>query len=296
MPLDQPSSTLGANRRSLLKNVGLGAAALGTLAAGAKLTPARAQTGPSPTDVLNFALNLEYLEAEFYLRATTGQGLASMYTTSGSGTPGGTVTGGSQVPFVTPRVSDIAVNIALDEFNHVKFLRAALGSSAVAEPDIDLSTSFTTLARAAGIVGATGTFDPFANENDFLLGAYIFEDVGVSAYSGAAGYLADSPYLGYAAGILATEAYHGGSLRTLLIEKVPGFYRAANAISALRAKLSGAQDDIGPFYADVTHIGDVDSNSIAFARTPAQVLNVVYGGGAASNYLFFPNKLNGAVQ
>jgi hypothetical protein len=38
-----------------------------------------------------------------------------------------------------------------------------------------------------------------------------------------------------------------------------------------------------------------DSNSLAYRRTTAQVLNIVYGGGAASNYLFFPNKLNGNI-
>jgi hypothetical protein len=299
MPLSETVPTTGTNRRRLLRNVGLGAAALGgALAMGGKA--AQAQSAPSVADVLNFALNLEYLEAEFYLRATTGHGLTQAERAGSDGSHSGLVWGGSKVPFVTPRLGEIAHDIATDEHAHVLFLRAALaslGAPYVACPTIDLMDSFTTLARAAGFVGPSETFDPFADENSFLVGAYIFEDVGVSAYSGAAGYLTGSPsVLAAAAGILAVEAYHGGAIRALLIERPGQYYRAADKISALRAALSGAPDDVGPFTDHMASITDSDSNSIAFARTPAQVLNVVYGGGAASDYLFFPDKLNGAVS
>ncbi len=39
-----------------------------------------------------------------------------------------------------------------------------------------------------------------------------------------------------------------------------------------------------------------DSNALASARTPAQVLNIVYGSGSSSNYLFFPDKMNGSIS
>lgn len=285
------------NRRKLLKSLGIGAAAVGAFSIG-RAAPAKAQTVDDDVAILNFALNLEYLEAEFYLNAVYGHGLVYGNCTGVGGDPG-FVDGGSKVSFGNKYIQQYAEEIANDELKHVLFLRKALGSAAVARPVINLKHSFTTLARAAGLVGSEGVFNPFLSGNDFLLGAFIFEDVGVTAYNGAGASITDKTYLTAATSILAVEAYHAASVRLQLIQQ--GLTTPADKISALRAALSaavvpGAGDDQGVTLFGKTNIVPTDGNSLAFARTPAQVLNIVYGGGSASDYLFFPKGMNGTIK
>ncbi|MBA8795401.1 hypothetical protein FHX74_003037 [Friedmanniella endophytica] len=282
------------DRRNFLKAAGL--AGLGTLGAAALVNSVAptAEAAPSDSAVLNFALNLEYLEAQFYQMAHYGHGLPSSLT-DGKGTRGG-VTGGHKVPFKSKYLMQLSREIAIDELRHVEFLRKALGSAKVAQPAINLKSSFTAAARAAGLIGANQTFDPFANERNFLLGAFIFEDVGVTAYKGAAPLINNKTYLEAAAGILAVEAYHAGAVRGQI--DVLGLDAAADKISNARDSLDGKSDlDQGPTMKGKVNVTPVDGNGIAYSRTPGQVLNIVYlNPGAVKKGGFFPNGVNGAVN
>jgi hypothetical protein len=176
-----------------------------------------------------------------------------------------------------------------------------LGSSAVAEPNIDVSigpnSSFSKLAVAAGLIVQGQTFNPYADDISFLLGASIFEDVGVTAYAGAARYIGNPNYVEAAAAILAVEAYHSGAIRTLLSDIGAGV--AFNAIAQLRGKLNGVQNDIGILIpGNDYNFLPTDVNSLVFRRTTTQVLQVVYGTPAASPApgLFFPAGMNGNIR
>ena len=292
------------DRRGFLR--GIGAAAAGVAAVGA-LGVAPAKSANLDVAILQFALNLEYLEAEFYSRAAYGYGLGTVNT----GVSGGVV-GGRQVNFTSPLIRAYAQEIAKEERSHVLFLRAALGASVVNEPALDLVNSFKTLGQVTGL---SPNFDPFADDMSFMLGAYVFEDVGVTAYHGAAALLTDKNYLDRAAGILAAEAYHAGIIRTVLF--AAGFTQQTAAIANLRATLDGTYgtqnvDDHGVGNVQYPHVADVSdnqngtllggfpnpppgNNAIAYDRTTRQVLNIVYGAASATKGLFFPNGMNGAI-
>lgn len=290
------------DRREMFRMV-LGAAAVGG-AAFAFSSPAAAQS-VTDADVLNFALNLEYLEANFYSYAAFGTPIDASLT-AGTGTQGA-ATGGRKATFTDPVVAQYAKEIANDEIAHVKFLRTALASAAVAQPRIDVGIdpngAFSNAARAAGLIGPTSAamptfFDPYADDVSFLLGAFIFEDVGVTAYKGAAPLITNKTFLEAAAGILAVEAYHASIVRTVLYAKGVDTRNAATKISDARDSLDGSTDvDQGLGDATNSNIVPLDSNGIAYSRTTGQVLNIVYLTKAAvSAGGFFPAGLNGTIK
>lgn len=326
------------SRRKFMAGVGASAGAAAALSlagcssgySGMSMTTPPSTTAVTDADILNFALNLEYLEAQFYLYAATGSGLQSSDTTAGTASPyqsAGTVTVGNAaaVTGLTTAQQEILNEIAFEEQAHVRFLRSALGTAAVPMPDIDLSF-FGPLAVAAGITTSatgTGSFNPFSSFDYFLVGAFIFEDVGVTAYSGAAPLISPagvaSGYLDAAAGILAVEAYHAGYIRTSLTGRAIAagsaaaypYLGAANQVEALRATLtvgnSAAPSTTGSVETKLTLptslttpssiVAASATNAVGFARTVNQVLHIVYGSATvgAKSGGFFPSGINSSL-
>ncbi len=130
-------------------------------------------------EVLNFALTLEYLEAEYYNVALA--------------TPN----------FLRGEAQTTFAQIAKHENAHVALLRSALGSNAVSKPKFDLTYG--------------GVYpDTFSNYRTFLTQASAFEDVGVRAYKGQAPRLMPTPdFLTVALQIHSVEALHAAKVRYL---------------------------------------------------------------------------------
>ncbi|GIW34930.1 ferritin-like domain-containing protein [Meiothermus sp.] len=294
------------NRRDMLKQTGLMGTGLvlGGVMGACATTPGMSQGPNQDVAILNFALNLEYLEAAFYLAAVGRiNDIQSIGGNAQIKLPAG-FSGTSPVPGMSADILEYAQEIAEDELAHVKFLRQALGSAAVDRPVIDLDQAFKNAGSAAS-GGAITNFDPFANELFFIHGAFIFEDVGVTAYKGAAKLITDkNNVLDPAAGILAVEAYHAGLIRLLLHDRKDMMVtssltvaQVAQAISDLRGSVGGGKDE------GITRMGKAnlvaaDSNAVAYGRTPSEVLKIVYltGNAGVSMGGFFPMGLNGSLK
>jgi len=261
------------NRRSMLKKIGLATSAAGAVLASGGLKLSADPSSPTPVDILQFALNLEYLEAEFYSIGTTGKYISDLgIGTSGSGSSGPT-TGGKQVTFTNALYANyVAYEIGEDERAHVTLLRSALSSAGVtpiAKPEINLN--------ALGI--------GFSDENSFLTLARIFEDIGVTAYAGAAQLptFTSSPYIGTAARILSAEAEHVAAIRLVVRNfQIP------------TKQLDGV--DIIPPPSGHNYFS-LNDDGLCELRSPGQVLYLAYGGNAnATSGGFFPNGVNGNLH
>jgi hypothetical protein len=258
-------------RRRFLRVVGLAGVGVSAVSVAAP-TLVSAAPAKSDSDILNFLLNVEYLEAEFYSRAVSGEG----------------------VPFEDPNIRSYAHTIGYDAREHIDVLRATLGSVAVAQPAIDLGAGFTGVMLAAGLIQPGETFDAFANDRDFLLAAFSLEDVGVTAFKGAVGLLSDRALLDAVVGILTVKASHVGIIRASVVSA--GLQAPAGAISEARARLGGGKDE-GFYIGDATVMVPADEEGLAYGRTPGEVLNILYlAHGRVSSGGFFPAGVNGELK
>jgi rubrerythrin len=127
-------------------------------------------------EILNYALTLEYLEADFYTQ----------------GLEGGALSG---------RALDLVTPIRDHEQEHVKVLTAtvkSLGGKPAAKPEFTYPS---------------GTFD---DREKFLTTASVFEELGVTAYHGQVARVDDGDILAAAASIAGVESRHAAVVADLL--------------------------------------------------------------------------------
>jgi len=172
-----------ANRRKFLQKGSLSIAAAGLFMVGCKddddyMPPMKegVMLGSGDIGILNYAYALEQLEAAFYAAVIQGGYFAN----------------------ANAEEKQIMGDLEKHERAHKEFFKAALGSSAIADLEVDFSAI------------------DFDDRMSVLGAAKTFEDLGVAAYNGAGKFIQDAGYLMIAGKIVSVEARHAAAIRDLL--------------------------------------------------------------------------------
>jgi hypothetical protein len=174
----ETAEAAGATRADFIKRGGMAGA--GFLAGGVLfsgfVSPAEAAISTSRRSkkndvrIANYALTLEYLESEFYKQANAAGGISQ------------------------PELKVFASVTGAHELEHVKALKAVLGSAAVKKPKFDFG-------------------DTVTNQQKFQVTAQVLEDTGVAAYAGQGPNLLQRPLVKAALSIHSVEARHAAWIR-----------------------------------------------------------------------------------
>jgi hypothetical protein len=208
-------SESAVSRRSFMAALGVaGAVGMATLVSA---PPAAAQqpvgNGYDPIDVLNFLLNIKYLQATLYSFLTQGKDLP----------PASNVTVGTGVVYNQPaqltitgtnaqQITDMLNEMYYDELEQLIAFRSFLGAVAVNRGTINLlgtSAANTTFAAPATTTVLT--------TSQAIALARLLEDVSVQAFAGAAPYLSGT-YLSLAMEAMAVDGFHAGAIRLAAIQ------------------------------------------------------------------------------
>lgn len=264
-----------------------------------------------PTDVnsIEFPLNLEFLEAEFFLWSALGYGLDKAAPELVSGGPAPV---GAQKANLDPLVREIIEEFAYQEVGHIRAIKATVPG--FPRPQLNLTAAnFATIMNAALNTTLTPPFNPYANSVNYLLASYVIPYVGLVGYVGTNPNLHSRTAKRLIAGLLGVESGQDAVIRSLLYEKLfekvtPYSYTVAeftDRISILRNNLghAGIADEglfvplaLGAEGKVKGNILAADEYSLSYGRSPAQILRIVYASGNESSPGgFYPRGANGKI-
>ncbi len=245
-------------------------------------------TTPPITDVLNFALNLEYLEANLYSIVTTGNPISSTL----MGTSPGTITGSPGKLTLAMATTSLFQALVQDETNHINLLRStitSLGGTPISMPNI--------------YYAAMGNIE---TEAQLYAVTRQFTATGNGAYAGAAQFLVSNPaVLTVASQILAAEGQHLGAVNFELVVS-PNAGAAPQGAVDFQDTLPSATQFFNVFVAGAANANTSNqSPGLAPARTTSQDLGIVYGVSTPTTLTpttgittggFFPSGVNGNIH
>ncbi|CAM6062047.1 unnamed protein product, partial [Sphagnum tenellum] len=247
-------------------------------------------------ELIQVALNLEYLEAEFFLWSSVGKGLDTFapYLTKQGPPPIGV-----QKANLPPLLADTFFQFGLQEIGHLRAIHKGLKEFAFPRPLLDVSNKIWAefFDKALG-KELKPPFDPYCNSLNYVLSAYMIPYVGLTGYVGTSPLLFGKEAKKLMAGLLAVESGQDAIIRSFLYQnrhkevKPYGISVAefTDKISCVRNELSHGMVDEGLVVPRALRSEELakgnllsaDKDSLAYGRTPEQVFATVYGNGNAS--------------
>ncbi len=246
--------------------------------------------------MLNFALNLFYLEGQFLSVGLTGQGLDPTLLT-GVGAAG-QVAGALPAAIADTELAERLREILLETVSHIALFRELLGGEAVAQPTIDLGAA----GGPFGVIGGRTmgyALNPYASATLFLLGSFYLLETSVSLLKRLAWQMTTRTLADATAAVLTTKAAHAGIIRLNIYRRrnISSAETFANRISDFRESLNNSGVDLDQGVTLPNGAMNLLPSSPAGylpERTPAETRPLVYlAAPAAERGGFFPNGLNG---
>ncbi|XP_030532793.2 desiccation-related protein PCC13-62-like [Rhodamnia argentea] len=262
----------------------------------------------SDVDRVQFAMNLEFLEAEFFLQGSLGQGLDSFapYLAQGGPPP----VGGAKAN-LDPVTYRIIEEFGYQEVGHLRAIYTRIGG--IRRPLLNLSAqNFEAIFDQAVGHKLQPPFNPYRSTVNYLLASYLIPYVGLVGYVGTIPRLETYNSKSLVASLLGVESGQDAVLRTLLYaradEKVVPYNMTVadftGRLSGLRNKLAmcGLKEgimvpkELGAENRTTSNVLSAEVDSLSYSRTPPEMLRIIYGSG--SEYKpggFYPDGGNGRI-
>ncbi|BFI34078.1 hypothetical protein AXG93_3228s1150 [Marchantia polymorpha subsp. ruderalis] len=263
-------------------------------------------------DVINVALNVEYLLAEFFLHAAFGQGLDGFDPELSNAGPA--PIGGEKAHLGHRLVEKVAKESGFQGMGHIRLIRSKLKGKAVPRPQLDISRSVWARFLAQALEQELiPPFNPYNDTISFLIAAQVLPYAALSAYFDQSSHIVGQEAQKLLGGLLSITSAQDAILRTLLYQHREETLKTYNlTVAQITDKISTyctrlIQDQemdetvFLPFQQLseqnlVASIVTVDKDFLPLRLSTRQVLGLLYGSGNASvPGAFFPQGAVGKI-
>ncbi|KAK9945639.1 hypothetical protein M0R45_011143 [Rubus argutus] len=222
-------------------------------------------------DRVQFALNLEFCQAEYFLYGTFGKGLDSISPNLTAGGP--PPIGVQKALLLNPEVARISEEIAYQQVGNIRSIFETVGG--FPRPLLNLSvTLWALLFDLALKKPLIPPFNPYRNSLSFLLAAYAMPDLAQTSYVSSISSFTTNSSSSLASKLLAIKAGQSAVIRTLLYQNATQF-------------VPPYQITVAEFTKAISELTNI---------LEPEILRIVYGTG--NEHLpsgFFPKGANGKI-